>query len=190
MKKILTFAFATLLIAAMSVMSVCALNLGEARSAITLGAPVTSSILELDPEDTHVFELKDSGTVTITISSPVPYFTVSVYDASGSKIWGEDAKCNGKIYTKDLELTSGSYYLDVLCYNKKYGSYNLLVSFKASGETFFENQNGSNNTIVDSVNNVLNVNNKYTGHLALNDYDDYFKIEPYIFKYLPSSRGF
>lgn len=176
MKRTLSLLFAFALMIAMFTMCAFALNLNESNI-ITPGIPVTSNIIELDPEDTHLFELKESGTVSISINSSVPYFTLGVYNAAGDKIWNEDAKCNGKVYTKELELTSGSYFLNVSVYNKKYGAYNLMVNFKPSGESNFENQGGSNNTIVDAVNYVLEVNKSYVSHLALNDYDDYFKIE-------------
>lgn len=178
MKKALSLLFAIIAITAICAFSVSALDLSEASNAIiTFGQPVTADILKVDEENTHLFELSDSGNLNITLNSAVPYFTIAVYDAQGNKLWNEDAKCGGKTYTKSIPLTAGSYYFDVLCYNKKYGSYNLLLTFDASGESFKEAQGGSNNTIVNADNNVLSLGKKYTGFLALNDYDDYFKVE-------------
>ncbi len=176
MKKALSLLLATLTVALICALGVAALNPNES-SIISLGKSITSNIIELDPEDTHLFELSESGKVTISLNSSVPYFTVNMYNAQGDKIWGEDAKCNGSIYSKELHLTSGSYYLDVIAYNKKYGPYNLLVGFESANETYFENQGGSNNTIVDAVNYTLEMNKNYTSHIGLNDYDDYFKLE-------------
>lgn len=149
-----------------------ALDLNQA-TIVNVGAPVTSEILEIDPEDTFLFELKEAGTVNISINSNVPYFTVTLYNTSAGKIWGEDAKCNGNVYNKSLELVEGNYYLTVTCFNKKYGTYNMLITSESAKETY----SGENNTIVDAINYVLDLNKSYTAHLAINDYDDYFKIE-------------
>ncbi len=178
MKKALSLLLTIVALTAICAFSASALDLTEASNAmITFGQPVTADILKVDEENTHLFELSDSGNLNITLNSAVPYFTLTIYDAQGTKLWGEDAKCNGKTYTKSVPLTAGSYYFDVLCYNKKYGSYNLLLTFDPSGESFKETQGGSNNTIVNADNNVLSLGKKYTGFLALNDYDDYFKVQ-------------
>ena len=62
-----------------------ALDLNQA-TIVNVGAPVTSEILEIDPEDTFLFELKEAGTVNISINSNVPYFTTPLQVKSGEKM--------------------------------------------------------------------------------------------------------
>lgn len=176
MKKILPLLFSALLLAMLFAFSASALNLNDA-TIINVGTQVSGSIMDFDNENTHLFELKEAGTLNISVNSNVPYFTLVLYNTNGDKLWTDDAKCNGNTYSKELELTGGNYYLDVLAYNKKYGAYSLKLTFKSANETYFENQGGSNNTIVDAVNYVLQTDKKYVSHIALNDYDDYFKLE-------------
>ncbi len=177
MKKSLSLLFAFTLMVILCTLGAFALSFNEASTTITLGAPVTSNIIEIDPEDSYLFELPEAGKLNISLNSSASYFTLTIYDAGGKKLWGADAKCGGKVYKESVQLSSGSYYLTVTCYNRQYGAYNLLVGFEGSGETFAEPQGGNNNSIVDAVNSVLALNGSYVSHISLNDYDDYFKVQ-------------
>ena len=82
-------------------------------------------------------------------------------------------------YQKAIQLCKGQYYISVSNYYKGYdeyyGDYELGLYLTFSNESFSEKQNGSNNTINEA--NLITINQKYNGLIALNDDVDFFRID-------------
>ena len=142
-----------------------------------IGTTVNGVISETNSEMPYFLNLSDAGTITINyIGENIESAYLKIYNEVGQEIWSERPSWNSTSkqisYTSDVELTAGDYYFVV---SKRYGegTYNLKINFKSAGESFPEEQNGSNNTF--NTASEINVDEEYTGQIAVNDEIDNYK---------------
>lgn len=129
-----------------------------------------------DTKDFYKFTLASAGMVTCKVTSAIERFYISLYDADGKELesLALEASSAGEILeTHTFHLTKGTYYISFACWGKNYGAYKLVTTFTDAGESFSENQGGSNNTL--SAANSISLGVKYTGQIALNDEKDFYQ---------------
>ena len=145
---------------------------------ISMGTTYPGSISASNTQDYYKFTLATSGTLDLEfISSGMKYVYLSLYDASGAKLWESNPYWNSSTELINAEktfyLTSGTYYFSVRKYSSYYGSYNFRFFFASAGETFREPQGGSDNSIQDA--RTISIGTRYKGQLAMNDSRDFYK---------------
>ena len=136
-----------------------------------------------DDTDIYEFDLPRSGKININFSANAKRMDIKLYDEYVNEIWKETPYWNDTTeqisYSKNIQLCKGKYYISVSNYYKGYdeyyGDYELGIYFTFSNESFSENQGGSNNKIDKA--NLITMNKKYNGLIALNDDVDFFRID-------------
>ena len=157
-------------------------NVSENAQKITLGDTIDGSIAPEGDIDFYAFELEQSGRITLNMKSYMRYYTLTLYDVSGSQIWNsENNEYNNTVgfrqdnITTDLE--KGKYFFKVTGY--KYldrsggyvstGNYQLKTSFESANA----NETEWNNS-VDTANKI-NLGETIHGLIAKNDGIDFYQ---------------
>lgn len=141
----------------------------------TLGNTVYGSLTKNSDKDVYKFKLPTSGKINLNVSAYMNYTRYKVYDADGNELWNDYYYWNSTTekmsLSKDMHLTSGTYYLSV---SGDSGNYNFKITFTSAGESFKESGYGNNNDIKNA--DTVSLGNTYKGQLAENDEKDIYKI--------------
>ncbi len=161
-------------------------NTFKAANEISLNRSYTGQLAENDDIDNYSFTLNNSGGFELYFTAEnIEAANLKIYDEDGQEIWSDRPWWNDTSkqisFSKDIELTSGTYYFSVSKYSRC-GTYTFEMNFEKSNESFSEAQNGSDNTFKAA--NEISLNRSYTGQLAEND-----DIDNYSFT-LNNSGGF
>lgn len=131
--------------------------------------------------DFHKITLKQSGRITLDITSYMQYYSLYLYDANGNQLWYDDGnEWNSNVGFRNdvysIDLTGGDYYLKVTgyrydTYDASTGNYTIKTSFTPANATEQE----SNNSFADA--NVIGLYDTVVGQIAVNDEYDIYRIE-------------
>jgi len=157
-------------------------SMSEAND-VSFGVTYKGKIARNDEKDFYRFSLPSSGTVGISTTARMKRVDYYLFDESGEEVWcstnGEANQQTGlQVEYNDVDLTSGAYYFCVCC-DRRYGNddyfgnYSFELDFTDAGESFFESQGGSDNSIAEA--NDVVFGNTYRGQIALNDGKDFFQ---------------
>ena len=103
---------------------------------ISIGTQYYGKIMHGSDYDYYYFDLNKSDTITITfshdiLSSSTKYWTITLYDASGSSLISRDSVGSSSPLTFEKDLSSGRYYVGICKYSSSSNIvYSLLVSAK------------------------------------------------------------
>ncbi len=126
-----------------------------------------------DNVDIYTFALPQSGKIHYNMVAR-GNISIDFYDETGKSLcydgFTADQITNQANGSKDVNLCKGQYYFSINCG----AEYDFELIYTPSNETFSEKQNGSNNTLNEAT--PININQKYIGHLALNDSVDIYRI--------------
>lgn len=159
-------------------------------SAIQLDRQYSGSLTESVPVHVYKFTLPQSGLLTINAQSEDInrlYYVVYYSELNGSGVFGHsdyNSTLGVNAGQKDFRLTAGTYYL---CIGEEFdsddgsfgndevtaGNFRFTLSLDGVGESFKEQNGGSNNSIAAA--SRISLNKTYTGQIALNDEEDYFQ---------------
>ena len=186
MKKILVSISAVLLAVFLS-FAVYAANESEPNNSmlqansISTSGTVYGNISVDGDEDYYKITLSSSGRLSIKFNSFIEYYSIALFDDSGSSIWWSDdnpwtSTTMMRSDTKTIDLEKGTYYLKVI--GRRYwngsgnytGSYNFTLSFAASGANVAE----PNNSIAEAK--AISFDSTVKGQIAINDKDDYYDL--------------
>ena len=144
---------------------------------IFIGSSYHGTISETNSEDWYRFPLNSSGRVTLTAMAEIAWIYYEIYDSAGNMLWSINPSWNDttKIIStsETIDLTEGSYYFVIKKSLDCTGNYSFQLAFASSGESFAESEDGSDNTIYTA--NLISLNKKYAGQLAVNDEKDFYK---------------
>ena len=147
---------------------------------INIGSTVNDSITDTVSARVYKFALPSAGRLGIDITSYMQYYTIQIFDATGSELWRTTENTwNGNLkYRQDtynIDLIAGSYYIKVTAnYNfsdwasKATGNYSFKIGFQSANETFAEPNNDF--TTANSIYLGQTVN----GQIAANDSKDIY----------------
>ena len=149
---------------------------------INVGSTVNGSITETVSARVYQFSLASAGRLSIDMTSYMKYYTIQIFDATGSQVWyAHEKEWNGNLkYRQDaynIDLIAGSYYIKVTAkYNLSWssnavGNYSFKTGFQSANETFAEPNNDF--VTADSISLGQTVN----GQIAVNDYKDIYKFQ-------------
>lgn len=129
-------------------------------------------------------DLPSAGRLTLDATVPWEGWwgdgTYILVDGAGQTLWSYEARNDWNGTTQQshsivsVDLTAGTYYLSV-GENDMSGTYTFSVTFEDAGETVFEAQGGSNNTLDAATPVELGVT--YTGQTAINDVVDFYRFD-------------
>ena len=141
---------------------------------------VSGSITEND-FDWYVFTLDASGSITLSMRSYMRFYTLSLYDFDGNRLWYTDdnqwdasAGMRSDSYSFDIE--KGTYYIKISgeqyvgSFTKSTGSYSLKTDYVNANATETE----ENDSIAQA--NALPLNSSVNGQIAMNDASDFYQI--------------
>lgn len=158
-------------------------NSVKTSNQIECGSKYIGYITLNDDTDIYKFNLPQSGEININFVANAKKMNINLYDENANEIWKDTPYWNDTTeqisYQKSLQLCKGLYYISVSNYYKGYdeyyGDYDLGLYFTFSNESFSEKQNGGNNKINEA--NLITINQRYNGLIALNDDVDFFRID-------------
>ena len=130
--------------------------------------------------DYYKVTLPSSGKLTIDYTSSSRHTDLILYNEKKETVWSE--YCNelkeGRFHKSiPTELVSGTYYLKIAYKNgySEFGSYQFIVTFKSSNETFPESQSQQFNTYETAP--EITIGGNHTGQIAYNDSVDIYKLD-------------
>ena len=131
-----------------------------------------------DEIDNYMFTLDSSGGFDFSYTAEnMEAVNLKIYNEKGQEIWSDSPWWNSTSkqisFNKRVELISGTYYLSVSLY-RGYGTYDFQLIFDEANESFIESQNNNDNSFKTA--NEIDVNETYTGQLAVND-----EMDSYVF---------
>ena len=137
---------------------------------VPFGKTINGMIALNDKTDYFKVDLAESGRLSINVHSDIKKLDLKMYDSNDEFMTNEYPQKGDNTYTYDL--AAGIYYLVFDKYSGT-GAYSFSLNYKASGETYTE----ENNTI-DAVRNAASIPfaKKIRGQIALNDSYDYYKV--------------
>ena len=150
---------------------------------INIGSTVNDSITETVSARVYKFSLPSAGRLGIDITSYMQYYTIQIFDATGSELWRTTENTwNGNLKyrqdTHNIDLIAGSYYIKVTAnYNfsdwasKATGNYSFKIGFQSANETFAE----PNNDFVTA--GSIYLGQVVNGQIAVNDSKDLYKFQ-------------
>lgn len=149
---------------------------------INVGSTVNGSITESVSARVYQFSLASAGRLSIDMTSYMQYYTIQIFDATGSQVWyTHEKEWNGNLkYRQDvynIDLIAGSYYIKVTGkYNLSWssnavGNYSFKTGFQSANETFAE----PNNDFVTA--DSISLGQTVIGQIAVNDYKDIYKFQ-------------
>ena len=144
---------------------------------ISMGTTYFGQIAQNDGKDFYKFVLPTSGKVNLASTAYIQYLYYIIFDEDGNEIWRDNPYWNSSSEqiseNEDVELTSGTYYIEIQQDGRRYGDYIFKLTFQSAGESFKETTGGSNNSM--NTANVISLNSDYRGQLAHNDDKDFYK---------------
>lgn len=144
-----------------------------------LGDTISGSISSEGDIDFYKFTFVNSGRVDFDISSYMKYYTLIIYDVTGTEIWYTDNnEYNSTVGFREdkynIDLESGDYFLKVTGY--KYGS-SYASTGKYTIETTFKSANANeiepNNRAEEA--NHISLGNTIQGLIGENDRFDFYE---------------
>lgn len=156
-------------------------NSFAAANPISMGDSITGQISINDDFDTYAFTLNASGRVAFDITAYMRYYCLKIFDSDGKELfykanneWNENVGYRRDTYKIDLER--GSYYLQIngyrnATYDPSTGIYKLATSYTASNAANKEADNSFDTAT------PMQLNQSFTGQIALNDDYDTYKID-------------
>ena len=151
----------------------------------TMGETISGGISENEDADWYKFTLDASGRISLKVTSYMEYYSVWLYNDEGNQIWrtyeNEWNPATGmRVDNYDIDLTEGTYYVKIsgeyspgLTGNIYYSSGNYTITTSYINANVDEAE--PNDTIQESQQILLN--GTFNGQCALNNRNDYFKIE-------------
>lgn len=145
---------------------------------ISLGNTYNGQLALNDEKDIFKFVLPSSGRIKLNIKLAMYKMYCSIYDDRGNNVWNEyifkDDIHKQSFINKNIDLTSGTYYLAISKEFDFTGTYSFKMFFENAKESFRESHNGNNNSIHDA--NNIKIGATYKGQLAVNDDTDFYKL--------------
>lgn len=140
------------------------------KAAVPFGKTINGLIAFNDRKDIYKVELTGSGRLSINVHSDITKMDTILYDSYEEFVAEAYPQKGDNTYIYDL--SAGTYFLVFDKYSGT-GAYSFSLNYKASGETYTE----ENNTI-DAVRNAASIPfaKKIRGQIALNDSYDYYKV--------------
>lgn len=131
-----------------------------------------------DEKDFWKFQLALSGKITFNATFyEMNWVSWKLFDENGEELYSSNPRCNSTTkninVSEEIYLTRGTYYISISLDGGNYGKYDFSLKFLASGETYAEDNGGSNNSIEAASN--ISIGKKYLGQIALNDHVDFYK---------------
>lgn len=128
--------------------------------------------------DWFTIETPKSGTVQIVGDTELDWLEVSIYNAEENFVKEFDPSSGSTItgineFNYEEELLAGVYYIQMKTGHNDSGLVDFTVNFKNANESFPESQNDTNDDVSSA--DSISLNKEYIGHLAQNDYEDYYK---------------
>ena len=146
---------------------------------INLGDTIAGLIGENDRFDFFELQLPESGRVTLDITSYMPYYTLIIYDITGSELWYTDYnEYNSTVGFREdvynIDLEAGAFFLKVTGYRygESYastGTYNIQTAFIPSNANEIETNNGAAEA------NHVEMGDMVTGLIGENDRYDFYE---------------
>lgn len=154
-------------------------NTLDTASILSIGSNCSGQLSLNDEKDFYKFTLDHSGTVNFNaIFYDMKYVYWKVYDEKGEELLSNNPSYNSTTTNINVDegllLTKGTYYLCISC-DGSYGKYNFSTSFVLADETYEEINGGSNNTLSEAADIVLD--KVYKGQIAINDEKDFYKFK-------------
>ena len=149
---------------------------------INVGSTVNGSITETVSARVYQFSLASAGRLSIDMTSYMQYYTIQIFDATGSQVWYTyEKEWNGNLkYRQDaynIDLIAGSYYIKITAnYNFSWasnatGNYSFKTGFQSANETFAEPNNDFTTANSIYLGQIVN------GQIAVNDSKDLYKFQ-------------
>ena len=149
---------------------------------INVGRTVNGSITETVSARVYQFSLASAGRLSIDMTSYMQYYTIQIFDATGSQVWYTyEKEWNGNLkYRQDaynIDLIAGSYYIKITAnYNFSWasnatGNYSFKTGFQSANETFAEPNNDFTTANSIYLGQIVN------GQIAVNDSKDLYKFQ-------------
>ena len=146
---------------------------------INVGSTVNGSITETVSARVYQFSLASAGRLSIDMTSYMKYYTIQIFDATGSEVWYTyEKEWNGNLkYRQDaynIDLIAGSYYIKITAnYNFSWtsnatGNYSFKTGFQSANETFAEPNNDFTTANSIYLGQIVN------GQIAVNDSKDIY----------------
>lgn len=147
---------------------------------LSIGTTIDNSISSTDEEDMYAFTLRDTGAVTLNVTSRMKYYSLFLLNSDGEEIWkSTNNEYNENVgFRKDgyiIDLKEGAYYLRVtgkayytLRTDSSTGDYQIITSFKSANVTESEPNDTARNA------NTFTLGESIRGQIAVdNDQDVY-----------------
>ncbi len=154
-------------------------------ASISMGQQVSDTVIqETTQSKFYTFTLDQSGCVALDVTAQWHDWDAAytLYDATGTALWAmqTDPDWNETtaqaVSSYDIDLTSGTYYLEVRHANwheGETGAYTFTTAFTPARESMPETQGGSNNALAAASD--IQLNQQYTGQIAINDRTDFYR---------------
>ena len=154
-------------------------------AAIGMGQQVSDVVIEETTQSKfYTFTFDQSGCVELDVTAQWHDWDAAytLYDATGTALWAmqTDSDWNETtaqaVSSYDIDLTSGTYYLEVRHANwhdGETGAYTFTTAFTPAQESMPETQGGSNNAL-DAASDIQ-LGQQYTGQIAINDRSDFYR---------------
>jgi chitinase len=156
-------------------------SISTARS-ISFGTTVNGQVSINNRADFYSFELRNSGRISISITSFMQFYCIVLYNGEGQEIWKTDynewiSTTGQRSDTHQIDLERGTYYFQVNGYRfgtsqASTGNYNFIVTFNSSEAS---TPNPNNNNIATAQRIAFNSNVR--GQIAINDRADFYSFE-------------
>ena len=151
-------------------------DISKPSSSISLAQPlslndVTNGVLAVTEEcDFYVFNLIKSGTVEMTFTTQIKYYTIRLYNSKKEKIyaWGEGVAERAGEKKYNLHLECGQYYVEIYPWEEYRGLYGIKTEFIYSGAE--KSQYSGDFSIAQN----LGINGLTKGIAALDEKSDFY----------------
>lgn len=126
----------------------------------------------------YKFTNSSSGKNTINATIYMEWIYIKLYDINGNEIWSRNPRWNSNIgqcsFSEDVFLNSGTYYIAFIQDGNRTGNFNFNIKTSSANESFKEDFDGSNNSLLEA--NSISTDTSYKGQLGLIDPKDFFKL--------------
>lgn len=131
-----------------------------------------------DKMDMYKVTLPESGCLNVSVNARIYESNYRIFDENDSLIWERNGmrkdSMSDRLYMEEpLYLAAGTYYFVIE--GTTTGSYDMLLGYVQTNETFKETMGGSNNTMAAASEIVPDTD--YTAQIMLNDKEDYYRFE-------------
>ena len=146
---------------------------------ISLNTEYSGTITDLNTVDYYVFELPESGRISVNLVANIYKTDLYLYDVNRNQIWEHElltwnAATEQTILNEEIDLTAGTYFF-VVKQHSDGGNYHFRLDFTSAVESFPELNGGCNNDFSSA--SSIQIGNSYRGQIALNDNTDLYKFE-------------